>query len=342
MARWCDTACSILSYLRFERAGVYTVRSRTTGWGPPTRGRRPRRSRSPCPPRRRPSRSSPRRSGRRTIPAASPGRPAAPRSRGAAPYLAPLEARAQKGGYLAALVAAIGAIATTDATRVLLRLARSADAKVATAAAHTLAARVPDLEEKLGPRYSFGDRTRHERAYLVDATWRPELAGDVRPRGSCSSARGIPTGPPVGGSLLQALGTREDPPALALDQVRATATLPFEGRMYPRPRGSCRELVRTVEAPARRGVILRERPRTPGELAAWLTGSRAPRLLPGVSWWWALPRMRSPTSASSRSRRRRAPCRRRCGPRCRASSRIPTSTSPSRPASSPGSEEDPA
>jgi hypothetical protein len=95
-------------------------------------------------------------------------------------YLSPLLRRAEAADTMA--VGAIGSIPTPEATKALVELLRHSNPAVTRAAARTLSARLPDpaLDGALAPRSPFDNEMRDPRRYLINASWRPEFAGDVR------------------------------------------------------------------------------------------------------------------------------------------------------------------
>jgi hypothetical protein len=188
-------------------------------------------------------------------------------------YLSPL-LRLVKAGDTTALMG-VGAIPAPEATRALIDLLRHTDRDLARAAARMLAMRLPDpaLDGALAPRGPLLNDLQDTRRYLRNASWRTEFAPDVR-----TEARRLLNSPDIqdviqGAFMIQAVGEKSDAPFLSTALTKAllkTLSLPFEPRVYPRPRGAMQELLRTAEALAARGYISPTRSEQPGDLALWL------------------------------------------------------------------------
>jgi hypothetical protein len=199
-------------------------------------------------------------------------------------YLSPLLRRAEAADMTP--VGAIGSIPTPEATKALVGLLKHANPMVARAAARTLSARLPDpaLDGSLAPRSPFDNEMRDPRSYLINASWRPEFAGDVRAAADRLLSAENTEDLQLGAFMLQAVGVPGDGASLAVTLTRAienTLTLPFETSGYPRPRGSVRELLRAADSLVGRGYSPVTPGDTPGGIALWLVsighGSRPAR-----------------------------------------------------------------
>ena len=188
-------------------------------------------------------------------------------------YLPPLFRRARTGDAVSST--AIGAIPTPEATRALVGLLGESNAAVSRAAARALSARLPDpaLDGALGPRNVFDNELKDARRYLINASWRPEFAMDVRSAAMKFLEASDTEDVRLGAFMLQAVGVPGDGALLSVALTRAienTRTLPFETGVYPRPRGSVMELLRTADILVGRGYAPLTPGDTPGGLALWL------------------------------------------------------------------------
>jgi hypothetical protein len=178
-------------------------------------------------------------------------------------YLPPLLRRARTGDAVS--TTAIGAIPTPEATRALVGLLGESNAAVSRAAARALSARLPDpaLDGALGPRNVFDNDLVDVRRYLINASWRPEFAMDVRSAAMKFLEASDTEDVRLGAFMLQAVGVPGDGALLSVALTRAienTRTLSYESGVYPHLRGSVMEL---LYAPLTPGD-------TPGGLALWL------------------------------------------------------------------------
>jgi hypothetical protein len=172
-------------------------------------------------------------------------------------YLPLLAPRAAEGSQEA--LAAIGVMASPEATRTLIDLAQHKDAAFALLALRTLNHRLPDpqLEGKLGRRNPFFDDLAAPRQWLIKNSWKPELAPPVRKLADSLLRQEDVQGLQCGGYILQCLGERDDVPALVRGLEIAVAlakTQPPEQGIYPRPRGACMELLRAADVMVQRGL----------------------------------------------------------------------------------------
>ncbi len=146
----------------------------------------------------------------------------------------------------------INSIATPEATQALIKLASDNNPAIAKSAFAALVMRIPDPEwsGELPRRSAFGDTASDERKQLAQHSWKPEFAPQLlaiaRPlllstdKLQCERAAFI----------IESIGSKEDIKymAPALDQaLEKSKTLPFEKYVYPRPRGSLSELMRTTQ-----------------------------------------------------------------------------------------------
>jgi len=188
-------------------------------------------------------------------------------------YVAPLLARARKGSVDA--LTGLAEIPTPSATRALVSLLGSADAKVARAAADGLAMRLPDpaLGGTLGARNPFANELPEQRKYLSSHAWQPSFASDVRAAGRKLLASTDVGDVQRGAFMLEAVGTPADAVDLTAALGRAierTRTEPREKGIYPVPRGACQELLRAATILFGRGAVLPAAPKNAGELGMWL------------------------------------------------------------------------
>lgn len=188
-------------------------------------------------------------------------------------YLGPLVKRARAGSVDA--VVGIGNIPTREATRALLALVRSGAHDVASAASTWLAMRLPDpaLEGKLEKRNPFDDEKAEQRRWLVERSWDPTLAEDVRAQARAMLASGDDAAMRHGAFMMEAVGTNADADDVTSALSRAiekTKTTPREKGIYPTPRGACMELLRAARVLRERKMRPLAKPSTHGELATWL------------------------------------------------------------------------
>ncbi len=190
------------------------------------------------------------------------------------PIYLPILAERARGGDEQALTG-LGAIPTPDATKSLIELLRHADGAFAYTAARHVAVRLPDpqITRKLKGRNPFFNPRIEARRWLVEASWRPELAPNVKTFGRQQLAKEDLDRIALGAYILQCLGDERDVPLLVrtLDGAISRAEeLPLEESLYPRPRGSCGELMRVVDILIQRGVTAPHEPSSPGEAALFL------------------------------------------------------------------------
>jgi hypothetical protein len=183
-------------------------------------------------------------------------------------YLPILMERAKDGCEKA--LEGIGSIATPQATEALIRLADHENAAFALQAVRTLNYRLPDplLAGELPVRNVFHNEQVDARSWYVSRSWRPRFGDDVRALARKLLAKDDQDSVKCGGFMLQAVGRKEDLPALtrALDRaVAEAARAPIEKGLYPRPRGACQELMRAARMLAARGIPAPVDLKTPGE-----------------------------------------------------------------------------
>lgn len=193
-------------------------------------------------------------------------------------YLAPLAKRARAGSVDA--VSGIGNIPTREATRALLALVRAGPHDVANAASTWLAMRLPDpaLEGKLEKRNPFDDERAEQRRWLVERSWDPALADEVRAQARAMLATGDDAAMRHGAFMIEAVGESADADDVAGALSRAiekTRTTPREKGIYPTPRGACMELLRAARVLRERKMRPLAKPSTHGELAIWLLAVKA-------------------------------------------------------------------
>ncbi len=169
----------------------------------------------------------------------------------------------------------IGSIATPRATEALIQLGGDADAAFALSAAQTLDMRLPDpqLYNELPGRNPFFNDQLAARRWLVNQSWRPRFGDDVAELARKFLTREDREGLECGGYMLQCAGRREDVPHLirALDrEIAAAAKRPLEENQYPRPRGACRELLRTARVLSGRAIREPLRIETAGQAVVFL------------------------------------------------------------------------
>ncbi len=184
-------------------------------------------------------------------------------------YLPVLAPRARDGCERA--LEALGAMPFPEATRELVRLSEHRNAAFARNALQALNARLPDpqLDNKIGPRNPFDIDYLHRRRWLVKESWRDEFAPAVRKVGRRLLGETDVKSLNCGAYVLECLGKQEDlePLVTALGRAALAARdLRREENVYPRPRGACQELTRAARLMAGRGVAVKERPETAGEL----------------------------------------------------------------------------
>ena len=188
-------------------------------------------------------------------------------------YLPILAERARESDKDA--VVGIGSIETPEATKALIDLLGHKNRAFVLHVAGILNHRLPDPEfmGKLGPRSPFRGPHYERRRELVKTTWRPEFAEPVMAharellswRGKESMA--------YAAFMFQCLAGKDDLPHLveALDHaVRQTEHLARETRVYPPPRGACRELLRATRMLLQRDAEAPAAPASPGQAAVFL------------------------------------------------------------------------
>lgn len=193
-------------------------------------------------------------------------------------FLPPLLDKVEHGGSAReeeSAVNGIGNIASIDATKALLNIARGSNKKLALLAARQLVMRLPDPELKgdLPRRGPFEISYDPERRHLVKTSWQESLAPAVRELGKKLVHSSDNEEQLVGAFMLQCVGDAESAKSLisALDAaITKSKTLPLESQIYPRKRGNVAELIRTASVVAKRGSIS-ENPHSPGESALYMT-----------------------------------------------------------------------
>jgi hypothetical protein len=166
----------------------------------------------------------------------------------------------------------IGAIATPEATAVLVDLTSGANAALATEAVRRLNARLPDPDfDGDGPTRSgpFPDATMELRRTLAAAAWRPEYAASVRATARAWLARDA-TQVALAAFMLECVGSQDDLPfvTLALDrEIRASTGRVWKDNDFPASPGNADALERAARQLVKRGGTVPARPRTPGETA---------------------------------------------------------------------------
>ncbi len=175
-------------------------------------------------------------------------------------YIGPLVTRA-KGGDTKVL-GGLGNIETAEATVALIEIAELPDPKVSLAAAMTLNRRLPDPEfdGKLPGRGPFRDDRLDARRNLVQRAWDKQLAPRVRALGGKFVGGKETKEIGTGAFMLQAVGAKEDAPAVfaAMDRVLGPAVDarrdPKDNLLgLPEPLG---ELARTIRVLTDRGFSL--------------------------------------------------------------------------------------
>ncbi len=190
-----------------------------------------------------------------------------------AEYLEPLAEQAAQGKEQA--LAGVGSIATPEATRVLIDLLSCRDDSFRMKVCMTLNSRLPDpyLQGLLGVRSAFVDQSEAPRRVLVEQSWQPEFAAEVRKQAARFLADPNTTRVALGAYMMECVGNASDGPSIeqALDrEIARTPKLPPETRVYPRPRGACQELLRTVQILLKRGAAVPEKPESYGQAIFFL------------------------------------------------------------------------
>ncbi len=190
------------------------------------------------------------------------------------PIYLPLLLKAAHDGDEHAL-AGIGSIATPEATEALVGLAGQVAEKRVQGVVQTLNERLPDpqAQGKLPGRNLFVNDRVEARRLLSAAAWRADFAPATR-----ALARKLLTSKnaanfEAGAFVLECIGEKEDMAALvtALDAaVTATRNAPLETNIYPRPRGSCRELGRAATMLNQRFEPSPAPPKSPGAAVVYL------------------------------------------------------------------------
>ena len=168
-------------------------------------------------------------------------------------YIVPLVKRA-KGGNLKVLQG-LGAIPTPEATAALIELATDPNQELALAAALTLNGRLPDPEfaGQLAGRGPFRFDHLELRRRLAKRAWDDRFAPQVRILGAKFVGEKQTQQIGAGAFMLQAVGTKEDAPAVLAAMDRA-----IDPQVNPRkdPKDNIldlpeplRELARTIQAP---------------------------------------------------------------------------------------------
>lgn len=188
-------------------------------------------------------------------------------------YLPILLKRAEKGDDQA--LAGIGSIATPEGTQALVRLAGQVPEKFVLGVIQTLNERLPDpqAEGKLPGRNIFLNDRLESRRWLSEQAWRAELAPATRALAQKLLIGKNTDNFKAGAFILECIGQKEDLPALiaALDHaLAASSKAPLETWIYPRPRGSCQELVRAATMLNQRFEPSPKLPGTPGEAVIFL------------------------------------------------------------------------
>ena len=190
-----------------------------------------------------------------------------------AEYLEPLAEQALQGKDRA--LAGIGSIATPEATRVLIDLLRGEDDDFRLKVCRTLNSRLPDpyLQGLLSERNIFVDEMKEPRLWLVERSWRPEFADEVRQQAAHFLEGPKAESVALGAYMMECVGNASDAPLIehALNrEVAKTPTLPLEKGIYPRPRGACEELLRAVQIMLKRGAAAPEKPESHGQAIFFL------------------------------------------------------------------------
>ena len=169
----------------------------------------------------------------------------------------------------------IGSIETPEATKALIGLLGHKNRAFVLHVAGILNCRLPDPEfaGKLGPRSPFRTGLYDRRRELAKKTWRPEFAEPVLARArELLSWRGKDS-MAYAAFMYQCLAAKDDLPDLiaALDVALEQSTrLPRETRVYPSPRGACRELLRAARVLVQQGADVPVVPTSPGQAAVFL------------------------------------------------------------------------
>ena len=188
-------------------------------------------------------------------------------------YLAPLSDEAKKGNENA--LVGVGSIATPEATRLLIEVAKTKNGPIRKIACPQLCMRLPDpfLTGELGKRNIFEDGREEPRRWLVENSWRKEFSTDVRKLASELLRDPDKDWVATGAYMMECVGTKSDAPLIVAALKREVKnTLSYELRtdIYPRPRGACIELQRAAKMMLKRGVSAPENPTSPGESILFL------------------------------------------------------------------------
>jgi hypothetical protein len=190
-----------------------------------------------------------------------------------AEYLEPLAEQASQGKEQA--LAGIGSIAAPEATRVLIGLLNCKDDSFRMKVCMTLNSRLPDpyLQGLLGARSVFVDQSETPRRVLVERSWQPEFANEVRKQATRFLEDPNLAWVALGAYMVECVGNASDAPLIerALDrEVARTPKLPLETKVYPRPRGACKELLRAVQILLKRGAAVAQKPDSHGQAIFFL------------------------------------------------------------------------
>lgn len=175
-------------------------------------------------------------------------------------YLEPIMRRALAGDKRA--FDALGCISTPEATQALIGLAGAADAGLALDAARALTGRLPPTGPYKDPPKTRGFDPFAVRRRLAAQTWDPKFAPDVRALAARFLARQETSHVSMGAVIFDAVGTKDDAPALlaALDRALETTCNPRHDPKdnildLPQP---IRELLGAMQALRSRGFALGE------------------------------------------------------------------------------------
>jgi len=174
---------------------------------------------------------------------------------------------------------AIGCMPTPEGTKALIGLLGHKERSFVLKVAGTLNCRLPDPEfkGKIGPRSPFRGGLYDRRRWLAQKSWRPEFAKPILARARELLAWHGDQSMAYAAFMLQCLGGKDDLPHLidALDHaVPRTKGAPRETRVYPPPRGACRELLRAARMLVQRGAEIPADPKTPGQAVVFLVALR--------------------------------------------------------------------
>lgn len=194
-------------------------------------------------------------------------------------YLEPLARRARTGDFR--VFHGLGLMATLEATQTLIQLANDADSKLALEAAQTLNARLPIPESK---RLVPASGRFEIRRRLAKQAWDTKFAPEVRALAARFLAKKEVPEIACGASMMDAVGTPDDAPAVLASLDRALDT-------FPRPRNDPKDNILDLPSPIRELLStmrsLRSRGFTLGESVAgsglillyfeWLANEPQPR-----------------------------------------------------------------